>query len=111
MTAIFDAVIIGAGQAGPALAGRLTAAGMKDSLVERTLLVGPCVNTGCMPAETQVTSAPTMLRIDTISVHSLGADPYRAWRSHACKATAAAMPMLRNGIRMQARGRCFSKKD
>lgn len=33
----FDAVIIGAGQAGPALAGRLTAAGMTVAFVERKL--------------------------------------------------------------------------
>jgi len=33
MTQIFDAIVIGAGQAGPSLAGRLTAAGMKVALV------------------------------------------------------------------------------
>ncbi len=35
MTQHFDAIVIGAGQAGPSLAGRLTAAGMKVALVER----------------------------------------------------------------------------
>ena len=52
-----DAIIIGAGQAGPALAGRLTAAGMKVALVERWLFGGTCVNTGCMPTKTLVASA------------------------------------------------------
>jgi len=53
----FDAVIIGAGQAGPSLAGRLTASGMKVALVERKLFGGTCVNTGCMPTKTLVASA------------------------------------------------------
>jgi pyruvate/2-oxoglutarate dehydrogenase complex dihydrolipoamide dehydrogenase (E3) component len=53
----FDAIIIGAGQAGPPLAGRLTAAGMKVALIERKLFGGTCVNTGCMPTKTLVASA------------------------------------------------------
>ena len=57
MTRDFDAIIIGAGQAGPSLAGRLTGAGMKVALVERKLFGGTCVNTGCMPTKTLVASA------------------------------------------------------
>lgn len=53
----FDAIIIGAGQAGPSLAGRLTAAGMSVALIERHLFGGTCVNTGCMPTKTLVASA------------------------------------------------------
>ncbi|MEO6747916.1 MAG: FAD-dependent oxidoreductase, partial [Caldimonas sp.] len=53
----FDAIVIGAGQAGPPLVGRLTAAGMKVALVERKLLGGTCVNTGCMPTKALVASA------------------------------------------------------
>lgn len=53
----FDAIIIGAGQAGPPLAGRLTAAGWSVALVERKLFGGTCVNTGCMPTKTLVASA------------------------------------------------------
>ena len=53
----FDAIVIGAGQAGPSLAGRLTAAGMTVALVERKLFGGTCVNTGCMPTKTLVASA------------------------------------------------------
>jgi pyruvate/2-oxoglutarate dehydrogenase complex dihydrolipoamide dehydrogenase (E3) component len=57
MTASFDAIIVGAGQAGPSLAGRLTAAGMKVAVVERKLFGGTCVNTGCIPTKTLVASA------------------------------------------------------
>jgi pyruvate/2-oxoglutarate dehydrogenase complex dihydrolipoamide dehydrogenase (E3) component len=56
----FDAIIIGAGQAGPPLAGRLTAAGMTVALVERKLVGGTCVNTGCMPTKTLIASARAM---------------------------------------------------
>ena len=57
MTRVFDAVIVGAGQAGPALAARLTAAGMAVALIERHLVGGTCVNTGCKPTKTLVASA------------------------------------------------------
>src|SRR5580704_17061717 len=57
MTITYDALIIGAGQAGPPLAGRLTAAGMSVGLIERHLFGGTCVNTGCMPTKTLVASA------------------------------------------------------
>jgi pyruvate/2-oxoglutarate dehydrogenase complex dihydrolipoamide dehydrogenase (E3) component len=57
MSKAFDAIIIGAGQAGPSLAGRLTTAGMKVLMVERKLFGGTCVNTGCMPTKTLVASA------------------------------------------------------
>jgi pyruvate/2-oxoglutarate dehydrogenase complex dihydrolipoamide dehydrogenase (E3) component len=53
----FDAIIVGAGQAGPPLAGRLTAAGMSVAIIERHLVGGTCVNTGCMPTKTLVASA------------------------------------------------------
>jgi pyruvate/2-oxoglutarate dehydrogenase complex dihydrolipoamide dehydrogenase (E3) component len=57
MTQFFDAIVIGAGQAGPSLAGRLTAAGMTVALIERNLFGGTCVNTGCIPTKTLVASA------------------------------------------------------
>jgi len=57
MATTFDAIIIGTGQAGPFLAGRLTAAGMKVVIVERGRFGGTCVNTGCTPTKTMVASA------------------------------------------------------
>ncbi|HET7268485.1 MAG TPA: FAD-containing oxidoreductase [Oleiagrimonas sp.] len=53
----FDAIIVGAGQAGPSLAGRLTEAGQSVALIERKWFGGTCVNTGCMPTKTLVASA------------------------------------------------------
>jgi len=53
----FDAIIIGAGQAGPSLAGKLSNAGMTVAFIERNLFGGTCVNTGCMPTKALVASA------------------------------------------------------
>ncbi|WP_458097880.1 FAD-containing oxidoreductase [Roseomonas sp. WA12] len=53
----FDAMIIGAGQAGPSLAGRLSDAGMRVAIIERHLVGGTCVNTGCKPTKTLVASS------------------------------------------------------
>ncbi|MDT7732971.1 MAG: hypothetical protein QOE12_145 [Mycobacterium sp.] len=57
MTQRFDAIVVGAGQAGPPLVGRLTAAGHSVAMVERKLIGGTCVNTGCIPTKTLVASA------------------------------------------------------
>jgi pyruvate/2-oxoglutarate dehydrogenase complex dihydrolipoamide dehydrogenase (E3) component len=56
-TTKFDAIIIGAGQAGPSLASRLTDAGQTVAYVERKLFGGTCVNTGCTPTKAMVASA------------------------------------------------------
>jgi pyruvate/2-oxoglutarate dehydrogenase complex dihydrolipoamide dehydrogenase (E3) component len=53
----YDAIVIGTGQAGPSLAGRLAGAGMKVAIVERKRFGGTCVNTGCIPTKTLVASA------------------------------------------------------
>jgi pyruvate/2-oxoglutarate dehydrogenase complex dihydrolipoamide dehydrogenase (E3) component len=57
MTRRFDAIVIGAGQAGPSLAARLAGTGKSVALIERHLLGGTCVNTGCTPTKTLVASA------------------------------------------------------
>jgi len=54
---VFDAIIIGTGQAGPALARRLAGTGMQVAIVERGRFGGTCVNTGCTPTKTLVASA------------------------------------------------------
>ncbi len=53
----FDAVIIGAGQAGGPLAGALGKAGWKVALVEKKHVGGTCVNEGCTPTKTMIASA------------------------------------------------------
>ncbi len=42
----YDVIIIGTGQAGPSLAGRLNQEGIKTAIIERKKVGGTCVNTG-----------------------------------------------------------------
>ncbi|HEX3374596.1 MAG TPA: FAD-dependent oxidoreductase, partial [Edaphobacter sp.] len=57
MPATFDSIIIGAGQAGPTLAGRLIKSGRSVAFIERKLFGGTCVNTGCTPTKALVATA------------------------------------------------------
>jgi pyruvate/2-oxoglutarate dehydrogenase complex dihydrolipoamide dehydrogenase (E3) component len=57
MSERFDAIVIGTGQAAPALCARLDKEGIKTALIERKLLGGTCVNVGCIPTKTLVASA------------------------------------------------------
>jgi pyruvate/2-oxoglutarate dehydrogenase complex dihydrolipoamide dehydrogenase (E3) component len=54
---LYDAIIIGAGQAGGPLSTALASAGWKTSLIEREDPGGTCVNEGCTPTQTMVASA------------------------------------------------------
>jgi pyruvate/2-oxoglutarate dehydrogenase complex dihydrolipoamide dehydrogenase (E3) component len=56
-TEIFDAIIVGAGQAGPAIAARCSREGLKTAVIERHQFGGTCVNVGCVPTKTLVASA------------------------------------------------------
>jgi len=57
MSTHYDAIIIGTGQSGPPLAGRMNQQGLKTAIIERKLVGGTCVNVGCIPTKTLVGSA------------------------------------------------------
>ena len=50
-------IVIGTGQSGPSLAGRLAGAGLQVAVIERQRFGGTCVNVGCIPTKTLVASA------------------------------------------------------
>jgi pyruvate/2-oxoglutarate dehydrogenase complex dihydrolipoamide dehydrogenase (E3) component len=56
----FDAIIVGAGQAGPAIAARCSKEGLRTAVIERGHFGGTCVNVGCVPTKTLVASARAM---------------------------------------------------
>ncbi len=56
MTTSYDAIIIGAGQAGYPLSMALAGAGWRTALVEREHVGGTCINEGCTPTKTMVAS-------------------------------------------------------
>ena len=53
----YDAIVIGAGQAGPSLAAAFAGAGMSTAVIERHRFGGTCVNVGCIPTKALVASA------------------------------------------------------
>jgi pyruvate/2-oxoglutarate dehydrogenase complex dihydrolipoamide dehydrogenase (E3) component len=53
----FDAIVIGTGQSGPALAHRLAQAGRRVAIAERKRFGGTCVNNGCIPTKALIASA------------------------------------------------------
>jgi pyruvate/2-oxoglutarate dehydrogenase complex dihydrolipoamide dehydrogenase (E3) component len=71
MSTHFDAIIIGAGQAGPSLAGRLTQAGRTVAFIERKLFGGTCVNTGCTPTKALVASAYVAQKVRTAAAYGV----------------------------------------
>jgi pyruvate/2-oxoglutarate dehydrogenase complex dihydrolipoamide dehydrogenase (E3) component len=53
----YDAIVIGAGQAGGPLSTALAQAGRKTAIIERVHVGGTCINEGCTPTKTMVASA------------------------------------------------------
>jgi pyruvate/2-oxoglutarate dehydrogenase complex dihydrolipoamide dehydrogenase (E3) component len=76
MSAAYDAIVIGTGQAGPPLAARLAKAGMKVAIVERKLFGGTCVNTGCIPTKAMIASAYAAHMVRRAAEFGVDADSY-----------------------------------
>ncbi|UKT65262.1 mercuric reductase [Pedobacter mucosus] len=53
----FDAIIIGAGQAGTPLAKKLAESGKKTAIIEKRIVGGTCINDGCTPTKAMIASA------------------------------------------------------
>lgn len=53
----YDAIVIGAGQAGGPLARALAQSGRPTALIEREHVGGTCVNEGCTPTKTMIAFA------------------------------------------------------
>ena len=69
----FDAIVIGAGQAGIPLAKKLAKSGMSVALIEKRMIGGTCINDGCTPTKTLVASARMAYLAGTLSTE-LGVD-------------------------------------
>jgi len=53
----FDAIVIGAGQAGTPLAKKLAEGGKKTLIIEKRIVGGTCINDGCTPTKAMIASA------------------------------------------------------
>lgn len=57
MSEIYDLIVIGGGSAGLVAAGGAAVLGAKVALIEKNLLGGDCLYTGCVPSKTLIKSA------------------------------------------------------
>ena len=68
---VYDAIIIGSGQAGNPLAKRLSKEGRRVALIESALVGGTCINRGCTPTKTLVGSAKRVFQAEHAAEHGL----------------------------------------
>ena len=68
-----DAIIIGSGQAAKPLSQKLSDAGWKTIMIEKSQaeLGGSCLNVGCTPTKTLIASAKAMHAIKTGEIHGI----------------------------------------
>ena len=101
----FDAIIIGAGQAGPSLAGRLTQSGRSVAFIERKLFGGTCVNTGCTPTKALVASAYVAQKARTANAYGVTLQGAVSVDMKAVKARKDQIVLnSRNGVEKYLRG-------
>jgi pyruvate/2-oxoglutarate dehydrogenase complex dihydrolipoamide dehydrogenase (E3) component len=101
----FDSIIIGAGQAGPTLAGRLTQSGRNIAFIERKLFGGTCVNTGCTPTKALVASAFVAQKARTAAEYGVTVPAEVAVDMKAVKARKDQIVLKsRNGLETYLRG-------
>ena len=96
----FDAIVIGAGQAGPALAVRCGKQGLKTAIVERHRFGGTCVNNGCVPTKTLVASARAAHVARHAADYGIAVDaPIRVEMPRVKARMDAVVEQSRNGLR------------
>ena len=93
----FDAIVIGAGQAGGPLAKKLALSGKKTALIERRYVGGTCINDGCTPTKTWVASAKAAYMAS--KSHDLGIDikSFKANMGRIQKRKNDVVSLFRNG--------------
>jgi pyruvate/2-oxoglutarate dehydrogenase complex dihydrolipoamide dehydrogenase (E3) component len=94
----FDAIVIGAGQAGPSLAARLAAAGQMVALIERQHLGGTCINTGCRPSKALIASAKVAAMARRAADYGIGTGPVEVDMRAVCARVAGIVAEGRQGL-------------
>ncbi len=74
----YDLIVVGGGTAGMNLLYPLTAQGYKAALVESKHLGGTCINVGCIPSKTLISSARVMQTVRDAHKYGVVADPPQA---------------------------------
>ena len=103
-TESFDAIVVGAGQAGPAIAARCAKEGMRVAVIERGPFGGTCVNVGCIPTKTLVASARAIHLARRGADFGFEAGPVRVDMARVKARKDAIVHQSRNGVETWMRG-------
>ncbi|HEX4857665.1 MAG TPA: FAD-dependent oxidoreductase, partial [Usitatibacteraceae bacterium] len=95
----FDAIVVGAGQAGPALAVRCGREGLRTAIIERQRFGGTCVNNGCVPTKTLVASAKVARMLARAGEYGLGTGPVCVDMAAVMARKDAIVQKSRDGVR------------
>ena len=100
----FDAIVVGAGQAGPAIAARCSREGLRTAVIERGAFGGTCVNVGCIPTKTLVASARAMHLARRGAEFGFSTGEVRADMARIKARKDAIVAASRNGVEQWLRG-------
>ena len=102
----YDAIIIGAGQAGTPLATAFAGAGWKTAVIEKRYVGGTCINYGCTPTKTMIASAAAAHLAGRAEALGVRAGPASVDLRRVRQRKAAVVDSFRNGIhrRLQKAG-------
>ena len=93
----YDAIVIGAGQAGVPLAGALARSGRRTALIEREHVGGTCINEGCTPTKTMVASARVAYLARRAADYGVATGPIRVDMGRVRERKRAIVNSFRNG--------------
>jgi pyruvate/2-oxoglutarate dehydrogenase complex dihydrolipoamide dehydrogenase (E3) component len=100
----FDAIVVGAGQAGPALAARCSKEGLRTAVIERHHFGGTCVNVGCVPTKTLVASARAIRQAGRGAEYGFETGPLRVDMARVKARKDALVMQSRQGVETWLRG-------
>lgn len=76
----YDLIVLGGGTGGMGMFFRAAAAGWKTAIVESSFLGGSCINTGCIPSKTLISSARAMQSVrDAYKLGVIAESPRADW--------------------------------
>jgi pyruvate/2-oxoglutarate dehydrogenase complex dihydrolipoamide dehydrogenase (E3) component len=101
---IFDAIVVGAGQAGPALAARCSKEGLRTAVIERHHFGGTCVNVGCVPTKTLVASARAIRQAGRGAEYGFETGPLRVDMARVKARKDSLVMQSRQGVEAWLRG-------
>ncbi|MEM8533651.1 MAG: mercuric reductase [Chloroflexota bacterium] len=104
MSTHYDAIIIGAGQAGMPLVRALAGAGRKTAIIEREHVGGTCINEGCTPTKTMVASGRVAYLARRAADYGVHTGPVTVNLAEVRERKRKIVDSFRNGAQQQIEG-------